>query len=544
MKRTVLSIAAVFFFVATIAPITLQASGTAFWHGVNIDDTPIPYADMENIHWAIAGGMTDLVPGPTGFPTGDRIGFGPGERGVRIHVPDKTWDGYTLLNAFAVAAPWGTAPGAKTGNNVLIDMDGNIVNVWDWPGQAYNFASKVLPEGHIIGSLSGIVTQMDWDSNVVKEWPDTNMHHDIEKEGSPCGYFSQGQEPITFGGKVLVLENQIPDDDPSDGLITEDICSSKMILDDYIRELTWDGEELFRWDAWLHFDQFDFDEWAEAGMDKGYNYQGPDFMAPALPEDWSHGNAVAWVGPNKWWDKYRDYRFHPDNIIADFRSLNVTIIIARHDHPNGDWEEGDIVWQLGPDYSTAGENYKVGQIIGQHMAHMIPKYLPGAGNIMIFDNGGSAGYGALVQGLRTEPLVEGEMGAPLGTWPNTFRMFSRVLEINPMTKQIVWEYKQPKLSADLDEDGLVLGNEKLFFSNLMSGAQRLPNGNTLITEADIGRIFEVTRSGEVVWEYAPTWVPNIGGPMAAFVQGVYRAYRIPYWWIPKEFQEQHNKKKK
>ena len=73
------------------------------------------------------------------------------------------------------------------------------------------------------------------------------------------------------------------------------------------------------------------------------------------------------------------------------------------------------------------------------------------------------------------------------------------LEINPLTKQIVWEYKQPKLSKDLNGDGKILGNEKLFFSNLMSGAQRLPNGNTLITEADVGRIFEVTNSGEVVW---------------------------------------------
>ena len=93
----------------------------------------------------------------------------------------------------------------------------------------------------------------------------------------------------------------------------------------------------------------------------------------------------------------------------------------------------------------------------------------------------------------------------------------------------MWEYKQPKLSQDLNGDGFIRGNEKLFYSNLMSGAQRLPNGNTLITEADVGRVFEITASGEVVWEYAPDWVDT-----TQFMGGaVYRAYRIPYWWVPK-----------
>jgi hypothetical protein len=62
----------------------------------------------------------------------------------------------------------------------------------------------------------------------------------------------------------------------------------------------------------------------------------------------------------------------------------------------------------------------------------------------------------------------------------------------------------------------------------MSGMQRLPNGNTLICEADPGRVFEVTPAGKVVWEYAPTWLKP-GGP---FVASVYRAYRVPASWVP------------
>ena len=499
------------------APAVLQ-SGEAFWYGVNIEDSGMYVDDMTAIHDAIKSGLIALDDGSsTGFPTGDMIE--DGDRGVRVYKPNKTWKGYTLLNAFT---PTGSE---KNGNNVLIDMDGNVVNEWQF-GLGFAAAVKMLPGGHIVGAMSdgmamsGVLTQLDWEGNTVQEWTDTRAHHDHQREGSPCGYYAPGQTPLTHYGSVLTLEQHEED--------RKDICcekpehADKLVVSDYIRELSWDGMELFHWEIsdYFHDEMLGLDEWAKKGIQQGLSYAGPASMADVLPEDWSHGNAVAWLGPNKWWREYHDIRFHPDNIIADFRSLNITVIIARHDM--GNYHQGDIVWRLGPDYSTAGEDYKVGQIIGQHMAHMIPMSLPGAGNILIFDNGGASGYGALVAGLRDAD------GEPLGTWPNTYRMFSRVLEINPVTKQVVWEYKQPAPSEDLNGDGYIRGNEKLFYSNLMSGAQRLPNGNTLITEADVGRVFEVTESGEVVWEYAPDWVDA-----TQFMGGaVYRAYRIPYWWVP------------
>ena len=64
------------------------------------------------------------------------------------------------------------------------------------------------------------------------------------------------------------------------------------------------------------------------------------------------------------------------------------------------------------------------------------------------------------------------------------RATSRVLEINPVTLELVWSYTNPR-----------------FFSTNISGAQRLPNGNTLITAGAGGRMFEVTREGTIVWEY-------------------------------------------
>ena len=67
-----------------------------------------------------------------------------------------------------------------------------------------------------------------------------------------------------------------------------------------------------------------------------------------------------------------------------------------------------------------------------------------------------------------------------------------------------------------------------FYSPFISSAQRLPNGNTLITEGSDGRIFEVTREHQTVWEYiSPYWrKPPLN------LNLVYRAYRYPYEWVP------------
>jgi len=66
-----------------------------------------------------------------------------------------------------------------------------------------------------------------------------------------------------------------------------------------------------------------------------------------------------------------------------------------------------------------------------------------------------------------------------------------------------------------------------FYSSFVSSAQRLPNGNTLITEGQGGRIFEVTAQHETVWEYlSPYTHPQFR------INLVYRAYRVPYAWVP------------
>ena len=87
--------------------------------------------------------------------------------------------------------------------------------------------------------------------------------------------------------------------------------------------------------------------------------------------------------------------------------------------------------------------------------------------------------------------------------------FSQVIELDPETKKIVWTYKSD----------VILG----FYSFMVSGCERLSNGNTFITEGATGRLFEVTTEGETVWEYVSPWVlPSRFGPTTI----VFRAYRI------------------
>jgi outer membrane protein assembly factor BamB len=136
---------------------------------------------------------------------------------------------------------------------------------------------------------------------------------------------------------------------------------------------------------------------------------------------------------------------------------------------------------------------------------MIPEGLPGEGNILVFDNQGAAGF---------PPIY-------LNMFPG-----SRILEIDPTTEQILWQY-----------DASCTGRPFwTFFSSFISSARRLPNGNTLICEGMNGRLFQVTTAGEIVWEYVNPhfgqWADHdveSGGSMSNWV---FRAQPIPYDWVP------------
>lgn len=264
-----------------------------------------------------------------------------------------------------------------------------------------------------------------------------------------------------------------------------------------VTQLDWDGNIVWEWHVSDHFRELGFSQAAKNVLFRNPNQH---FTNNGELGDWMHINSMSVLGPNKWYDA-GDERFKPENIIWDAREANILAII--------DKETGKIVWKLGPDFMETKESRKIGQIIGQHHVHMIPQGLPGEGNILIFDNGGWAGYG-----LPDRMSVDGTKVDK--------RDHSRVLEIDPTTLKVVWSY----VGSDSEQGMMGLTNNTTFYSQLISAAQRLPNGNTLITEGCFCRLFEVTPEKEIVWEYRAPFDHLSRSPY------IYRAYRYPYDYVP------------
>lgn len=130
------------------------------------------------------------------------------------------------------------------------------------------------------------------------------------------------------------------------------------------------------------------------------------------------------------------------NILFCMRNLDLILV--------WDYESNEIVWQHDGD----GE-----------WQHPHEPTLTTSGNLLIFDNG-------------------------------RLREWSRIIEMDPITRQIVWEYRGDPPTS--------------FFTARRGSTQRFVNGNTLVTESDTGRVFEITEDGKLVWEWYNPLFSNQG----------------------------------
>lgn len=156
--------------------------------------------------------------------------------------------------------------------------------------------------------------------------------------------------------------------------------------------------------------------------------------------------------------------FVEGDLLICWRNLNIIAVID----PTGPavrwhWGDGEIEWPHNPT-------------------------LLDDGNLLIFDNGSARGW-------------------------------SRVIELDPASREIVWEYRGDPAES--------------FFSSSRGSAQRLPNGNTLITDSMVGRVFEVTSGGEIVWEF---FEPRTRRRWFRTQRAtIYRMTRLPEWPLPAGF---------
>ena len=77
------------------------------------------------------------------------------------------------------------------------------------------------------------------------------QHHDWQREGSAVGYFAPGAEPLVDRGRTLILAHK--------NVMRPEI-SDKRLEDDYLLEVSWDGEVLWDWLASDHVEEFGFSE--------------------------------------------------------------------------------------------------------------------------------------------------------------------------------------------------------------------------------------------------------------------------------------------
>lgn len=206
--------------------------------------------------------------------------------------------------------------------------------------------------------------------------------------------------------------------------------------------------------------------------------------------DWTHANGL-------------DYNAELDQIMVTVRHFSEIWII---DHSVSAQEAagsvggnagkgGDLLYRWGNPRAYRAGTSTYQRLFWPHAAHWIPEGLPGAGNVLIFNNGNE--HPGSVRGYSSVD----EIALPSDGY--NYRLDAGAAH---GFDEIVWIYAAAP-------------SARSWYAPITSNAQRLPNGNTMITDGEAGRIFEVTREGKTVWDFR---IPLQNEP-----DPLYRAYRYP-----------------
>jgi hypothetical protein len=380
-----------------------------------------------------------------------------------------------FVNDTAAVSPGYTLFGNSFSRSThLIDTAGKVVHTWT--GSGGQTSSYLLPNGNLLrntntpagrvfgsNGATGRIEELAWDSSVVwsfsMQTSRYQLHHDAIS--LPNGnVLAIAWERHSYAEAVGMGRNPA----------LTNPATNREIWTEAIFEIKPDrtdgegGDIVWEW----HLDDHLIQNLYRGKPDFGYvrlhpervnlNYVPTGVGADTHIADWAHFNAIA-------------YNPNTDQIMVSSREFSEIWMIDHSTttaqaagHTGGtSGKGGDLIWRYG-NLATWNVGTRANQqLYFQHNVQWIADGLPGAGNILVFNNGWNRASGL---------------------------SYSSVMELKPVrygVSQAVWTYVSTPPSR--------------FFSAIVSGAQRLPNGNTLIDEGTTGRIFEVTPSRRVVWQY-------------------------------------------
>ena len=385
--------------------------------------------------------------------------------GLMVNEPDAAV-GYILISV------------RGTQKVYLIDSLGRAAHTWrleeTLAGKSILHA-KLLDNGNLIAlavepGWKKSLVEVDPRGNTVWRYDSSGLHHDFLK-------MSNGNVML------LALKRKTREEAIAAGANPEFVHKNGLNYD-YLLELSparpTGSEVVWEWSPWDHLVQ-DFDPSKE---NYGSVAEHPElidinFLLEAnmsnrrkyMPWDWLHTNTI-------------DYNPELDQIMLSPRHFSELWVI---DH-SADTEEarghsggnsgmgGDLLYRWGNPRAYGHGDADDQRLFWQHQTHWIPPGLPGAGNILVFNNGNE--------------------------FTGDERGYSSVDEIAPPMDGYRYRYDADSAYLpDWPEWTYVAETPADFYAPLMSGTQRLPNGNTLVVDGDAGIIFQVTPDGRTAWKY-------------------------------------------
>ena len=416
----------------------------------------------------------------------------------------------------------------------LINLNGEVVHTWESKYGPSGFV-YLKDNGNLVrggrdpkapvfagGGQGGRIQEFSWEGELLWDYKFSNeshlSHHDIA---------------LLPNGNILVIawEAKTPEEAKQAGRKPE-LIPRAGVWSDMIVELQplgkSDSKTIWEWHYWDHLiqdydsTQYNFGKVSEHPELIDINKSEPlpkVKTKEALDELRSKNRAstnstIDNEGSDLFHTNAINYNVALDQIVISARNRNEILIIDHSttnqeakSHTGGRWDKGgDILYRWGnPQNYNRGDSTNQ-QLRAQHDVRWIPKGYPGEGNLTVFNN--------IVHSPRGSYSIVLEFTSPIDSKGYTLAANESFGPSEPL-----WKY--------------IAQDTTSFNGPFISGAHRIANGNTFITEGPKGRYIEVTPTGKVVWEY---WTPYAGysrmpdgtfpQPVGPFVFSTFRATHI------------------